>query len=188
MHFRYFPFFVLVALVACLHQAVAQTARIAHLSHGGSAETWEVAADNFGELAPVFEVDSIRFLSDTTTLEYGSWQGRHNTRTDKTTTYQFNSRLWGDNHVSAKSYVEQSRRYRPQIKIVGYDTLPPAPKPAPVLKKQKTKRKKAAFLPPAPAPPRHPGAGLVVVTLLVCAGAGWLLGGRRPARQTELTA
>jgi hypothetical protein len=160
-------------------RSAAQTARIAHLSHSGSLEALDVAADNFGELAPVFEVDSIRFLSDTTTLEYGSWQGHHNTRQDKTTTYQFNSKLW-ENHVSAQSYVEQSRRYRPQIKVVGYDTLPPMPKPAPVLKKQKTKRKKAVAL-TMPTPPTHPGVGLAVVAILAFAGAGWLLGQRRPA-------
>ncbi|MBO2008247.1 hypothetical protein [Hymenobacter negativus] len=159
--------------------ALAQTARIAHFSHSGSMATLNVLADNFGEVAPYFVVDSIKFLSDTTTLEYGSWQGHRNVPTDKTSIHQFNSRLWGDNRVSAKSYIEDVRSARPQLKVVGYDTLLPTQKPTPVLKKQKTKRKKSAFIPVTPVPPQHPGVMLAVAAILVLTGAGWLLGERR---------
>ncbi|GAA4364559.1 hypothetical protein GCM10023185_34170 [Hymenobacter saemangeumensis] len=170
-----------VALLAggLLAPAAAQTARIAHLSHGGSAETLDAAADNFGLGDAVFFVDSIRLLSDTTALEFGSWQGvmiKKEQSKERVRTLKFSSRQVGHSQVSAKSYVEQTARFHPKLKILAYDTLPP------VLKKQKAKRKKSAYLPAVPTPPQHPGLGLGVAVLLTLAGAGWLLGGpdRRP--------
>lgn len=160
--------------------APAQTARIAHLSHGGSLETLAAAEalDNFGLPSPKFIVDSIRFLSDTTALEYGTWRWARGSdlEKEKVRTHKFSSRQAGDSPIPAKKYVEQKARYQPALKVLAYDTLPA---PAPVLKKQKTKRKKAALLITLPAePPRQYGLWLGAACVLGLAGAGWLLGGR----------
>ena len=184
-----FRFWMLFALAAGLHSAApAQTARIAHLSHAGevAALAADAAADNFGLPTPVFIADSIRFLSDTTTLEYGKWDARgHSGHSEKVRTYQFASRYQGADKVSVKRYITERKMYQPAVKILAYDTIP---KPVPMLKKPQAKRKKAAFLPTVPAPPRHPGVGLAVGLILLFAGAGWLLGGRRAGSPAKVAA
>jgi hypothetical protein len=167
--------FLLTLAIGQTYAAPAQTARIAHLSHAGSLETLatDAAADNFGLPDPIFIADSIKFLSDTTTLEYGKWDARgHSLRSENVRTYQFASRYQGQYKVSVKSYITEKKMYQPGVKILAYDTIPQA---APVLKKQKTKRKKSTFVPAVTNPP-HPGVGGVVVAILLFAGAGWLLG------------
>jgi len=68
--------FVALASTVALSSA-AQTGRIAHYSHGGSAAKLmdeEEAKDNFGALMPHFEPDTIRYLSDSTVLAHGQWR------------------------------------------------------------------------------------------------------------------
>ena len=69
---------LLVALASALAlSSAAQTGRIAHYSHAGSAATLvdeKEAKDNFGSLMPHFEPDTIRYLSDSTASVHGSWR------------------------------------------------------------------------------------------------------------------
>ncbi|GAA4364563.1 hypothetical protein GCM10023185_34180 [Hymenobacter saemangeumensis] len=158
--------------------AIGQTARIAHLSHGGSLATLAPELDNFGEPIPYFAVDSVRLISDSTALEYGEWRWAWRTEQEKEKmrTHKFSSRQGGAARASARSYVEQTARIHPNLKVLSYDTLPSVP--APVPKKQKAKRKKAALLMPLPAePPRPYGLWLSAAFILTLAGAGWLLSG-----------
>ena len=174
-----------LALLLAAAPAAAQTARIAHLSHSGSLETLDAAADNFGLPSPTFMVDSVRLLSDTTALEYGQlFRIRRNDKwaRNETRTIRFSSRK--ERQQQIQTYQQQ----RPAIKIISYDTLLKSATPqlqsgAPTLKKQKTKRKKSAFLPAVPAPPQHPGVALAVAAILVLTGAGWLLGEPKPRPQ-----
>ncbi|MFD2718630.1 hypothetical protein ACFST9_07875 [Hymenobacter monticola] len=157
----------------------AQTARIGHLSHGGSSvAALDAVADNFGLPEPRFIADSIKFLSDTTTLEYGKWNSYgYSDPTAKVRTHQFASRHQGQYKVSVKRYVSEKRMDKPEVKVLAYDTIP---KPVPLPKKQKTKHKKSAFVPAAPVLPQHPGVALAVALVLILGGAGWLLGERKP--------
>lgn len=68
------------------------------------------------------------------------------------------------------------------MKVLGFDSVAKPAAPAPVLNKQRTRRKKSAFLPAVPALPQHPGVALAVVFILTLGGAGWLLGERRAAQ------
>ncbi len=165
--------------------ARAQTARIAHFSHGGSAGTLadEAEADNFGTPPAYFAVDSIRLISDTSALEYGKWHGYHAAGKATVQTQVFSSRR-AEGRTSAKAYIAQSTQYRPHIKVVGYDTLAKVTPPtgsAPEVKKPKARRKKSAALPAWPEPPQHPGVLLAVVVIIGMGTAGWLLGAPRAA-------
>ncbi|MDO7877491.1 hypothetical protein Q5H93_22320 [Hymenobacter sp. ASUV-10] len=165
---------------AVFPRAAAQTARIAHFSHSGSEETLAEAGtlDNFGIIPPYFEVDSVQLLSDTTALEYGRWNYMHreqeNLREQKTNLVTYPKRYgWGQKKQLALHYQENS----PKMKVLGFDSVAAPAIPAPALKTQKAKRKKAAFLLTVPAPP-HPGVWVGVAAILLFAGAGWLLGER----------
>lgn len=177
-------FLVVVLAGTVVRPAAAQTARIAHFSHGGSVETLAAdgVTDNFGT-PPHFQLDSVRILSDTTAVEYGWWiNGNGGGRLD--------TLHWKNKHIDnfeKRSWQETAKYYRgvaPKIKIIGADGIQkksasaPVPKDAPLPRKQKTKRKKAALLPVAPVLPQHPGVALAVAALLVLTAAGWLLGGR----------
>ncbi|MBO2008246.1 hypothetical protein [Hymenobacter negativus] len=183
LFFLLFPVVLLVA--GAMRPVAAQTARIAHFSHSGSAATLDAAVDNFGTPPSHFVADSIEILSDSTAREYGKWMGYHSSA-EKTNIVQFayprRNPAYGK---SVKDYIAGQQKYRPQVKVIKHDTVTAATKPGseiPAPKKQKTKRKKSAFLPATPAPPQHPGVALAVAAILVLTGAGWLLGERRPAQ------
>lgn len=75
---------------------------------------------------------------------------------------------------------------RPSVKLIGFDSTQSdkqSAMPIPLLKKQKSKRKKSASLPITPAPPQHPGVALAVALILTLGAAGWLLGERKPRPQ-----
>jgi hypothetical protein len=175
---------LLLALAAVTHAAPAQTARIAHLSHSGSLETLD-AADNFGIVGPYFIRDSVRLLTDTTALEYGRWEGpRAPEKATKSQIIQFSPRRADGNYASPRAnYLRGLRSSYHPVKLVG-DTLPGAAKAAPP-QPAKPRRKKSAVMPSAPAPPQHPGVALAVAAILVFAGAGWLLGERRPGPRPQ---
>ena len=83
--------------------------------------------------------------------------------------------------MSAAEYIgHQQAAYRQSkpIKVVHRDTAKARAAPVQNLKKQRTKRKKSAFLSSALAPPQYPGVALAVAAILVLTGAGWLLGER----------
>jgi len=171
-------FYAAALLVSSLTlPAAAQTARIAHLSHGGNLETLDAAGDNFGLPSHKFQLDSVCLISDSMAVEYGQWF--RVSPDDKW--------AWKEiRPVTFRTRLERRKQLRlyeaqvPRVKILKHDTIVPAdaPKPqAPALKKQKPKRKKAAFVPAMPAPPQHPGLWLGTALLLSLAGAGWLLSG-----------
>lgn len=179
--------FLLMAFGAGLLQpALAQTARIAHLSHGGSLATLDATADNFGIPPSHFVADSIEILPDSTAREYGKWTG-YRPSAEKTTIVQFAyPQRSPANRKLAQEYIAVQQKYRPQVKVIKRDTVTAASKSvpdAPTLKKQKTRRKKAVFLPPAVSPPQRPGVALAVAGILVLTGAGGLLGERKPRPQ-----
>ncbi|MDO7847995.1 hypothetical protein Q5H92_16640 [Hymenobacter sp. M29] len=182
MKIQLFNSLVILALWGSLAQtAVAQTARIAHLSHSGSMATLEAAADNFGIPPSHFEADSIEILTDSTAREYGRWTGYH--KAGKTNVVQFGYAKHGYGK-SVRQYITSKQQYHPHLKVIRRDSVAAKEAPkltTPVLEKQKVKRKKSALLPTTvPAPPQHPGVALAIAAILVLAGAGWLLGERKP--------
>jgi|GEM_PF-2556308 len=166
-----------------LRPALAQTARIAHLSHGGSVETLDAAADNFGiPPMPYFLADSVRLLSDTAALEYGNWY-RVSEEQKKVQTHLVRLAAPSTKNpglITKRELLKNYQNYQPAVKLIGFDSTAKPVTPAPAIQKQKAKRRKSAFLPVVPAPPQHPGVALVVAAILTFAGAGWLLGQRRP--------
>ena len=171
----------LLLLAVCATPAVAQTARIAHFSHSGSAATLAEAADNFGLPShPTFLADSIKLISDTVAVEYGRWNGYRVTKEEaKEKTHLVRLATPATKQQLLKEY----QLYRPHVKLIGFDSTAKPVESAPVLKKQKLKRKKsAAFVVPL-SPPSHPGVALAIAAILVLAGAGWLLG-ERPVAET----
>lgn len=161
--------------------ALAQTARVAHLSHGGSLATLAEAEalDNFG-LAPAFEADSVVRISDTTAIGYGQYAGRAKRQPAATKTIRYASRT---QPKSQAAKVQQLQQRYPAAKLVGFDSIPkPAlPPPAPVQEKQKPRRKQpegATTYATPPAPPRHPGVLVGVAVIVALGGLGWLLGER----------
>jgi hypothetical protein len=162
---------LLAGLAAGLLQpALAQTARIAHFSHGGSGATLaaDEALDNFGlyteERPERFTRlnDSIAQVEGQQRVNNGPWQPLK----------------WQQQYHSAhdaetvRQAVKQLRKQYPDAKFVGFE-----PKP-------RGRHKKMAAIPvgPAPSPPHDPGPALAVALLLALGGAGWLLGERRPAQ------
>ncbi|MDO7847996.1 hypothetical protein Q5H92_16645 [Hymenobacter sp. M29] len=168
----------------------AQTARMAHFSHSGSAATLatEEGADNFGIPSPYFNADSIRLLSDTVALAYGKWvdfQFHDNSAASKAY-YSRKTDTLRLGHYDFKNrgeIVRYYRRYHPEIKLIDFDTTQvPVNALPPAKVKQKTKRRKAgAFIIPT-IPARPDGVTLAVAGILALSGAGWLLGERRPTQ------
>ena len=165
--------------------AAAQTARIAHLSHGGSLAALDAAADNFGlPSQPSFQADSVRLVSDTAAVEYGRWYGYRVCKeqaNEKTHLVRLAaSATTNSQRPTKQELIKEYQNYRPHVKLIGFDSAAKPAVLAPVLKKQKVKRKKSTFFAAAPALPPHPGVALAVALVLGLAGAGWLLGERRP--------
>ena len=176
------PTALLVAGAMC--PATAQTARIARLSHSGSVETLAADEDNFGIAPqPYFSADSVRLISDTTALEYGNWYrvGEEQKKV-KTNMVRLAAPTAKESQLITKRELINSYQGRePQVKLIGFDSTKTPSQP--VLKQQKTKRKKSAFAPTTMDTPQHPGVGLAVALILGLSGAGWLLGERRPRPQ-----
>ena len=182
----------LLLLGATTAPVAAQTARIAHYSHSGSLETLAsaVAEDNFGWYQPSFHTDSARLLSEKVVLLYGRWSGSalsEKQRKAKTDTLY----LGKPNAMHSPAEVAALyQKYYPQVKLIGFDGVGAVDKPSksssPEQKttKRKTKqKKKAAFVMPSPAAPaQSPGIWLAATLVVGLAGAGWLLGERRPAQ------
>jgi hypothetical protein len=156
--------------------ALAQTGRIAHFSHGGSAATLaaeEAAADNFGDPMPYFAPDSVRYLSGKMAVAYGRWQFAHRPAST-TDTIRF------PEEYSRRQAAVYARQLYARAKLIGFDSvsspgkISPLPKPLPP-----DKRKKKAAGATSPA-----SSGLRLGSLVVAlAAVGWLLGGKKPAAQ-----
>lgn len=164
-----FRLLLLGLLVGLFQPARAQTARIAHFSHGGSGATLvaDEALDNFGlhteERPEKFTRlnDSIAQVEGQQRVNNGPWQPLK---------WQQQYHSAHDAETAAQA-VEQLRKQYPDAKFVGFE-----PKPG-------GKHKKSAIVPvgPATSPPHDPGPALAVALILALSGAGWLLGERRPA-------
>ena len=151
--------------------ALAQTGRIAHFSHGGSAATLgaaQQAADNFGDPPTYFIADSIRYLSPTTALGYGHWSWRRAGNTDTM-------------HLPQAMSKPAAARYWQQLfvnaKLTGFDS--PNPTNAPPAKRFKRRPKRAAVLRQPARPVASLGFGFGLALLV---SAGWLLAGKKPTR------
>lgn len=175
----------LALLLATTAPAAAQTARIAHFSHGGSLATLDAAAaaDNFGiiRIPSHFVTDSVRFLSDTTSLEYGKWTGGYYDKensSDKDRTVQFaGKRVDKLRMFSRAKYLESLRRLEQPVKVVGDTMLDASKATKHQLFKTKHRRKESALapMPTVPGGPAVPGGLLLGAGVLLLAGAGWLL-------------
>ena len=161
---------LLLGLLVGLFQPVrAQTARIAHFSHGGSGATLaaDEALDNFGlhteERPEKFTRlnDSIAQVDGQQRVNNGPWQPLK---------WQQQYHSAHDAETAAQA-VKQLRKQYPDAKFVGFE-----PKPG-------DKHKKSAMVPVGPAtrPPHYPGTALTVALILALGSVGWLLGERRPA-------
>ena len=172
---------LLVVLASSLVlSSLAQTGRIAHLSHGGSAATLaaaEKSADNFGQLMPYFEIDSILYVSDSTVLKYGKWRycsdckGRKNPLVGVLNPKR--------NAATAARYFKQSY-YHKTPKLVGFDSLA-----SPVNQGQRKPKSGSSEQPAGRTQtfPKRPfqysyWRGLAGVVAL--GAVGWLLGKKRP--------
>ena len=168
--------------------ALAQTARIAYLSHGGSlaAPAEGESVDNFGLPTARFIADTIVATSDTTAVVHGRmsrWEGSgEGARTTRTINYgkHVYQQATATGPQSRGTAVRVLQQRYPSAKLVGFDTLAKPTAPAmPPLKQQKTKRKRPEgaalpMLPPA-GPPQHPGVWLALGAIIGLGGAGLLL-------------
>ncbi|RTQ47920.1 hypothetical protein EJV47_18565 [Hymenobacter gummosus] len=177
------------SVVACVLAALAcptfaQTARNTPL--GRRAKTPEAAATG-NRLDSVFVIHRVRQLSDTSALQYGHWQhlgGAEDTLggvLDSSIAEQRQPLLATFKKQEWPRMVERYREYQIDVTLLSPDSvrkapvLPPKPAGKPVLDKRKTKRKKSALVPAAPAPPHYPGMAWSVGFVAVLSGAGWLL-------------
>jgi hypothetical protein len=205
---RFGPFAVAALVCGSLAQPVlAQTARIAHLSHSGSiaALATEVWKDNFGNpCGHLFRAETITATSETTAVLRGKnvffcWgkplkDSLARARTQTTTAF-FGGRQGQMVHIEREATFacacsvatrqavgRRLKTFYPEAELIGFEgtALPVAPvqTAVPVVKKQKAKRKKSSFTLAFPCAPQPPGAMLAVAAMLAFAGAGWLLGGR----------
>jgi hypothetical protein len=151
---------------------LAQTARIAHLSHSGSLERLDAAVDNFGDIRIPFVVDSIRLTSDSTTLEYGKW------RDDNPERIRSTRLVFKATTKDKREMVQYYHEHHPKVKLIGFDTTDvPAKMVLPVRRKHADKRKKSdSPINVSAAPPQHPGVLLAVVLIVGLGSLGWLLG------------
>lgn len=145
--------------------AAAQTGRIAHFSHSGSAATLGARAqadDNFGEPHVYFIAsDSIRYLSPRTALGYGHWSWER--RIGNTDT------MWLPTTMSRSAAARYWHQLFVKAKLIGFDSAAsPARQPQP--------SKRSALGPGLPTGRAGgPGTGLALLALAALAGAGWLL-------------
>ena len=68
--------------------SAAQTGRIAHFGHGGSAATLAKSTriDNFGVVPTLFQADSVRLITKKKVVFYGKWMGSYLTPTQRKAT------------------------------------------------------------------------------------------------------
>jgi hypothetical protein len=180
----------LLVVVACVGNAglgaQAQTARIAHLSHGGSLATLAAeaeATDNFGLPPARFFVDTIVATSDTTAVVHGRlsrWKTTEGSRSTRTISYgkPAYQQFAATGPQSRGTAVRLLQQRYPGAKLVGFDTLAkPTPAPAlPAGKQRKRKRTESALLDVgSPAPPQHPGVWLALAAIVALGAAGALL-------------
>lgn len=161
-----------------LLSAPAQTARIAHFSHGGSLATLaeDATADNFGLPTRVYRNLKIIRLSDTTVLVQGQQQYHGDNHSWQPLKELIQFRTFEKDSVSRGSGyftttrsgtrilpLELIKQTYPNAELVGFD------------KKHKTRRKSSFKIgfPVLQLPP----SGLGIMLVLLLAGAGWLLGG-----------
>lgn len=162
--------------------------------------------DNFGSICEhQFRPHTITATSETTAVVTGKvvyvCMGkplkdslRH--ARSRTTTASFGGRQGQMIHIEAvasfgcdcsvatpQAIAHRLKDFYPEASVVGFDNIQKGVLSAPAPQKQKTKRKKSAFLTTVPVLPQHPGVALAVAAILVLTGAGWLLG-ERP-RSTE---
>ncbi len=160
--------------------ATAQTGRIAHFSHGGSAATLaakQAAADNFGEPMPYFVPDSVRYLSGKMALSYGKWHWGGNGST--TDTLKFPEKY------SPQQAAKYTRQLYTRAKLIGFDSVDNSHKTAPAVEKPvKSKHKKKAASTNTALPSHSAGFSLGALVILGLAGVGWVFGGKnQPASQ-----
>ncbi len=152
---------LVAAALGAAWPAAAQTGRIAHFSHGGSAATlWAraQAADNFGEPQVYFIAsDSIRYLSPRTALGYGHWSWER--RIGNTDT------MWLPAAMSRPAAARYWHQLFGKARLIGFDSAAGPP--------QRSKRSALG-----PELPTGPGTGLALLVLAALAGAGWLLAGK----------
>lgn len=177
-------YFIGLCLAGCLGggalpAAQAQTGRITHYSHGGSAATLaaiEEAADNFGGPYYLFRADSVRYLSDRKLVQYGKWNTAR--RKETTDTLQLPKKM---SAAEAARYLRFSNAVEwadeSCMRLVGFDSTSKGHSGQRV-RPTKIKRKAAATYWLPSLPPNGPG--LALLTLAGLAGAGWLLAGPRP--------
>jgi hypothetical protein len=158
---------------SALLPVLAQTGRIAHFSHGGSAATLvaeEAAADNFGDPMPYFAPDSVRFLSGKTAVAYGRWQFAYRP-TVTTDTIRF------PEEYSRRQAAVYTRQLYTRARLVGFDSVRGPGEARPLPPSGKHEKKSATRKSPM-------SSGLGLGTLVVAlAAVGWLLGGNKAAAQ-----
>jgi len=111
-------------LLGCVASpAAAQTGRIAHFSHGGSATTLEkdAGADNFGAVPTIFIADSARLIAKNSVVFYGKWMGSYlGTKKREVTTDTVLIGKHGRWH-SVKEMMEAYEDNTPKVKFLNFE-------------------------------------------------------------------
>lgn len=116
---------LLAALASALaFSSAAQTGRIAHFSHGGSAAvlTTSAKADNFGVVPTIFEPDSARLLSKHKVIFYGRWIGSYPTPEQRKATTAIETIGAQGHWPSVESIIEAYKDYYRPFKFINFDS------------------------------------------------------------------
>jgi hypothetical protein len=128
------PYLIAAAALGTARPAAAQTGRIAHFSHGGSAATLaaDVAADNFGlpDKLEQYVTDSLVYLNDSMATRYGRYRsvrwGASNAELQKKPWQSYNEliqyylgRYESQKWQEAVQALQQ--REKPKAKLIGFD-------------------------------------------------------------------
>lgn len=158
----------LVGLLLGSVPAPAQTGRIAHFSHGGSAATLaraEAGADNFG-LWQEYKYTKVTRLNDSLVLVEGQkrWPGE-----EWEPLKQHYGGSWNRHHASLQEIIMRIREQFPGAVLVGFGTKG--------AKKTPRQRQSGVIFPllPPSVPPQPSGVWLALIVIVGLGMAGLLL-------------
>ena len=175
MRFSFFSSLCFASLLGS--PALAQTGRIAHLSHGGGTATLVTAerADNFGIPPTEYKYERVTRLNDSMMLVEGQQRGYGSQRPWQPVQWQQQFH-WAGQPERSQQMLGYLRKQYAEAQLVGFDTTATSP--------LRRKKSGTTLITQPPGSTRLPGSSWALLALAALAGAGWRLSAKvRPALQ-----